>query len=467
MKRFRTLMVSIGLVVCLSFATASAAAATADETNEKLAYSIGVQAYLYGQPLMDLYRTFYESTLDPERGHDRTLNEFNPARVLTTPKDTWVVSPNSDTLYLRSYLDLTDEPVVLHIPDMGERKFWFALGNMYHNLLSHLSWNTIGFKGGDYALCPPGWQGVMPEGVTRVNMTTPMMWTLGRYAVSGEEDVPAVNKLQDKTWYVPLSQWKKDMTSAPRAKVDPSRYPVFTRNDMTDAQKYFTTMNEMLRRNPPLAKDHALLGWFREINLHPEQQFDWNKLDPAFQRGLTRAAADALEIIELKEQSFAIRVNGWVEAILEGDMSDDPVNHAGVTKMGLLYSQKEVSTYHVGYIDGDNNALNGANKYTIKLDPVPPVDAFWSVTMYDAKTQLYIENSINRYAIGDRTPGLHIDDDGSVTIYLQVDEPADPKARANWLPAPEGAFYLALREYSPKPAILTREWVPPAVQRLK
>jgi len=148
-------------------------------------------------------------------------------------------------------------------------------------------------------------------------------------------------------------------------------------------------------------------------------------------------------------------------------MSDDPVNHAGVTKMGLLYSQKEVSTYHVGYLDGDNNSLNGANKYTIRFDTLPPVNAFWSVTMYDAKTQLYIENKINRYAPGDRTPGLQKDDDGSLTIYLQADEPADPKARANWLPAPKGAFYLALREYSPKAAILTREWIPPAVQKVK
>jgi len=466
-QNLATLILASLVLVCSLAIQPVHAAATADDAKEQLAYTVGVQAYLYGQPMMDLYRTFYEGTLDPKRGDDRTLNEFNPARKLTTPKDTWVVSPNSDTLYLRSYLDLTDEPVVLHIPDMGERKFWFPLGNMYHNLLGHLSWDTIGFKGGDYALCAPGWQGVLPDGVKRVDMTTPMMWSLGRYAVSGQDDVAAVNKLQDKTWYVPLSQWKKDMTSAPRAKIDPGRYPVFTKKDMTDPQKYFTTMNEMLRRNPPLAKDHALLGWFREINLHPEQQFDWNKLDPATQKGLTRAAADALKIIEQKEKSFAKRVNGWVEAILEGDMSDDPVNHAGVTKMGLLYSQKEVSTYHVGYLDGDNKPLNGANKYIIKFNPVPPVDAFWSVTMYDAKTQLYIENKINRYAFGDRTPGLQKDKDGSVTIYLQVDEPTDPKAKANWLPAPKGAFYLALREYSPKPAILTRGWVPPAVQKVK
>ena len=135
---------------------------TPDEAKEKLAYSIGVQAYIYGQPLMDTYRTFWENTLDPNRGHDRTVNELNFVRKLVTPSDTWVVSPNNDTMYLRGFLDLTDEPVVLHIPDMGERKFWFPLSNIYHNLYGHLSWDTIGFRGGDYALTAPGWSGLLP-----------------------------------------------------------------------------------------------------------------------------------------------------------------------------------------------------------------------------------------------------------------------------------------------------------------
>jgi hypothetical protein len=356
---------------------------------------------------------------------------------------------------------------VLHIPGMGERNFWFPLGNMYHNLYDHLSWDTIGFKGGDYALCAPGWQGLLPDGVQRVVMSTPMMWTLGRYSVAGKKDVPAVNALQDKTWLVPLSKWKKDMTSAPRAKVDPSRYPVFTRKDMNNAQKFFTVMNEMLRRNPPVGESHALLAWFREINLHPDQRFDWNKLDSATQKGLTRATKDALSIIGQREKSFAAPVNGWIPAIMNGDQSDQPIYHAATTKLGLLYSQKEVSTYHVGFVDGDGKPLDGSNTYTVRLAPPPPVEAFWSLTMYDAKTKLFIENKINRYAFGDRTPGLQKEKDGSLTIHLQNDEPTDSKAKANWLPSPKGSFYVVLREYSPKAAILTREWVPPAIQPVK
>jgi hypothetical protein len=441
----------------------------ADEAaaQENLAYALGVQAYLYGQPIMDLYRTFWENTLDPKRGHDRTLNEFNFVRKLVTAKDTWVVTPNDDTLYARGFLDLTDEPIVLHIPDMGTRKYWFPLGDMYHNLYRHLSWDTIGFKGGDFALLPPGWQGVLPDGVGRVEITTSMMWTLGRMVVDGEKDVPAVNALQDKTFLVPLSQWKKGMTKAPRAKVDPSRYPKMTNADMPDAEKFFTTMNEMLRRNPPVGDAEYLLGWLREIHLHPDQRFVWKDLDEATQKGLTRAAKDALAIIAEREKTFAAPVNGWIPAIMPGDQSNMPIYHAAVTKLGLLYSQKQVSTYHVGFVDGDGKPLDGANTYTLKLAPPPPVAAFWSLTMYDAKTKLFVDNTSNRYSIGDRTAGIKTEKDGSLTITMSAAEPSAGDAKANWLPAPKGPFYVVLREYSPGPAVLNGGWLPPKITKAK
>jgi hypothetical protein len=438
-----------------------------DVSQENLAYVIGVQAYLYGQPIMDLYRTFWEGTLDPNRGHDRTLNEFNFVRKLVTPKDTWVVSPNNDTQYSRGFLDLTDEPIVLHIPEMGARRYWFPLGDMYHNLYQSLDWQTIGPKGGDFALTAPGWQGVLPDDLVRIEMTTPMMWTLGRVTVNGEKDVPAVNALQDKTFLVPLSQWKKGMTEAPRAKIDPNDYPKMTNADMPNAEKFFTTMNEMLRRNPPVGNDDYLLNWFREIHLAPDQQFVWNDLDAATQKGLTRAVKDALVIIGEHEKSFAPLVNGWIPAIMPGDQSKMPIYHAATTKLGLLYSQKEVSTYHVGIVDGDGKPFNGTNTYTLKLAPPPPVEAFWSLTMYDAKTKLFIDNKINRYSIGDRTDGIKIEKDGSLTITMSYTEPSATDAKANWLPAPNGPFYVVLREYSPGPAVLNGDWLPPKVEKVE
>lgn len=442
------------------------AADNGDKAREDLAYSIGVQTYIYGYPVMDLYRTFYEGTLDPKRGHTVTLNQFNFSRKLVTPKDDWVVTPNNDTIYNRAFLDLSYEPMVIRIPDMGERNYWFPIGDIYHNMNASISWDTIGFKGGDVALVAPGWKGVLPEGVQRVEVRTPMVWTIGRYAVDGKPaDLVAANALQDKTSLIPLSQYGVEKPQP--QKIDPANYPIFGREDLADARKFFTTLNEILRRNPPQPGDAILINLMREVDLHPDQKFDWDALDPAVRNGLTRAAKDAHAIVTARTKTFARKVNGWVEAILEADMSDQPVNHAGLAMMGLLYSQKEVSTYHVGYFDGDGAPLSGDHLYKLSLKAPPPVKAFWSLTMYDSKTRRYIENPIDRWAIGDRTEGLVIAKDGSVTITISAEQPKDEKERANWLPAPNGSFYVVLREYSPDPAILTREWEPPGIQMAK
>lgn len=423
-----------------------------------LAFSVGLQAYVFGYPTMDLYRTFWENCLDPGRGHDITLNEFNHSRRLVTPDDTWVVTPNNDTLYSRAFLDLSDEPMILEIPAAGERSYWFPIGDMYHNLDALLSWDTVGPSGGAFALCPPTFSGLLPEGVERVEVETPFVWMVGRYSVENEADVSNVVTLQDATRLVPLSQWGRDAVSTT---VDPLRYPEFTLDGLQDARAFFTVLNEMLRRSPR-DQDRALLGWFHEIGLHPHQRFDWASLDAATRDSLDRAVAAGHEIVSSRSQQFAAIVNGWVEVIVEADMSDDPVNHAGLSMMGLLYSQKEASTYHVAYVDADGETLDGSHKYTLALDPPPPVETFWSVTIYSAATRQYVVNSIDRYAIGDRTPGLRYGEDGSVELLIQHDEPADT---SNWLPAPAESFYLVLREYSSKAPIFTREWVPPGVQR--
>jgi len=433
------------------------------ETQENLANAIGLQAYIYGYPTMDLWRTFWEEAIDPNRGHDVGLNAFNFSRALVKPGDDWVVTPNNDTLYNRAYLDLTAEPVVLTIPPM-DRKFWFPLGDMFHNLNASISWDTIGFAGGDFALVGPGWSGVLPDEVTRVNVETPMIWTVGRYSVAGADDVAAANALQDKTLLRPLSEFVGE--TAPAQVAD---YPAFTRDDLDDPARYFTVLNEMLRRNPPPARDAGILAYFREIGLDPGQHFDWDALPQPVKAGLKRAARDALAIIDSRTTAFAESRNGWIEAILDANMSDDPVNHAAAARLGLLYSQKEVSTYHIGAVDAEGTPLDGSKVYQIRFSPVPPVDAFWSVTIYDSSTKLLVDNPIDRYSIGDRTEGLVYSDDDKteLVITLSHEVPEDEVARANWLPSPDGPFYLALREYSPAPAILTREWVPPAIEKLE
>jgi len=177
---------------------------------------------------------------------------------------------HTHTIYDRAFLDLRNEPIILSIPPMGDRKYWFPIGDMRHDFSTHLSWNTVGARGGDFALCPPGWKGVLPDGVQRIDVSTPIVWILGRYAVDGPDDIPAATALQDKVRLVSLSRWGSSDLSRPA--IDPASYPVFTRADLSDARKYFTTLNAVLR----LANgaDMGMEGWLREIRLAPAQRFD-------------------------------------------------------------------------------------------------------------------------------------------------------------------------------------------------
>jgi hypothetical protein len=458
---------AIQLVTILLFATAALTPARATEPaqDEALAYSIGVQTYINGFPMMDLYRTLWETSFDPKRGHDRTLNEFFAFDRLITSKDDWVITPNNDTIYLRAFLDLRKEPIILVIPPMGDRQYWVPVSDMWHDFDASLSWDTVGARGGAFALCAPGWQGVLPENVKRVDMGTPIIWTLPRIAVDGDADLLAAVALQKQFRLVPLSQW--GAASVARPKPDAADFPRFTRAELNDAKAYFTTLNTLLRLTPRLRNpsDDAMAGWLRELGMDPATGFDWNKLSPQARRGLERAAADAHRIIAERMPRLVPIVNNWQLARLDKRISGDPVFAAGAAMLGLLWNPKEISTYDVAFFDGAGAPLDGNNRYVLRFSPPPPVAGFWSVTMYSAENQLFVPNPLDRYSFGDRTKGTVYGKDGSLEIFLQAEAPKNPVEQANWLPAPKGRFYLVTRHYSPKAAILTGDWTPPPVTK--
>ena len=192
------------IVISVVFATAATTPARAVEPaqDEALAYAVGVQTYINGFPMMDLYRTLWETSFDPKRGHDRTLNEFFVFDRLITSKDDWVVTPNEDTIYSRAFFDLRKEPLIVVIPSTT-RQYWIPISDMRHDFDAALSWDSVGARGGAFALCPPGWQGVLPQGVQRIDMGTPIGWMLPRFAVNGPADLPAAVALQNQVRLVP------------------------------------------------------------------------------------------------------------------------------------------------------------------------------------------------------------------------------------------------------------------------
>lgn len=457
------------LTLCLADAAPVQPAAPAQTVepaqDEALAYAVGLQAYIGGYPMMDLYRTLWETSFDPNRGHDRTVNEFFIFERLVTSADDWVVTPNNDTIFLRAFMDLRAEPVILVIPPMGARQYWFPVGDMHHDIDANLSWDTVGAKGGAFAFVAPGWQGVLPEGVRRIDVGTPLIWTLGRLAVNGRGDLPAAVNLQRQVRLVPLSKWGRN--EIPRSRPDSAAFPRLTRRDLTDARTYFTTLNALSRLIPRQgnAMDNAMAGWQREISLQPSSGFDWDQLSPQTQRGLVRAAADAHRIISERQTRSMPIVNNWQTARLDRRISDDPVVAAASAMLGLLWNPVEISGYDLAFKDGSGQPLDGRHRYILRLDPPPPVNAFWSVTMYSARTNVLVANPIDRYSVGDRTEGIRINPDGSINVIIQHAKPADPVEQANWLPAPEGPFYLVMRHYSPQAPVLTGDWQPPPIEK--
>jgi len=460
----RKCALSIFIYVVLASSASAPARATEPAQDETLAYNIGVQTYIYGFPMMDLYQTLWETSFDPNRGHDRTVNEFFNFERLITSKDDWVVTPNEDTIYSRMFFDLRKEPMILVIPPTT-RQYWFPISDIRHDFDANLSWDTVGARGGAFALCAPGWQGVLPGGVERVDMGTPLGWMLPRFAVNGDTDLPGALEVQKQVRFIPLSQW--GAAGVMRPKPDSADFPRFTRNELTNAKEYFTTLNTLLRLSPRFGHpvDEAMAGWLREIGMHPATKFDWEILSPQTQRGLERAATDAHKAITDRMPRVVPIINNWQIVRLDKRMSGEPMVAAAGAMLGLLWNPKEVSTYDVAFLDGSGSPLDGRNRYVIRFQEQPPVNAFWSLTMYSTETQIFVPNAINRYSVGNRTDGTVVGKDGSIEIFLQADEPSDPQERTNWLPAPKGPFYLLIRHYSPKSAILTGDWLPPPVTK--
>lgn len=428
------------------------------KAKENLAYTIGVQAYLYGYATVELYRTFYKQVLDPKRGHSIGVNEFNHIRKLATPKDTWVVTPNNDTLYSRAWLDLSNEPIILHIPPIKDRFFVFPIGDFFHDTVASLGWWNVGQNGGDFALTTTDWQGVLPDGIERIDVSTTLCWLLARTLTSGDpEDIKQVHALQNQYSLTPLSKWGK-MTGS-KQKFE-RKYPI---GNEDDPLSFFVILNEMLRFNPPRPADEGLVATFKEIGLHPTQQFELDTINKAVRTGLTNAIKDAQSIMAVKGQSMAEIINGWLYLPGPKEFGTDYLFRAALESVALLHGESEMTVGYIGNVDGQGKPLDGNNNYEIKFDVPPPVFGFWSLTLYDGKSKRLVDNPINRYSIGDRTKGIKYAKDGSLTIHLHHQKPGK-EAAANWLPAPKGPFYVVIRAYNAGPEVFNGSWSPPPIR---
>ncbi len=455
--------------------TSTAAVASTDAVaREKQALEAGVEAVVYGLPLviMDITRAKSTNVAAPA-DFAAPVNQFAHVRAFPDASFKDVVRANVDTLYSSAWLDLSKEPMVLSVPDTKGRYYLMPMLDAWTNIFASPGKRTTGTGPGHFAITGPGWSGTLPAGVTELESPTNMVWLIGRTQTDGPQDYAAVHAIQDGYSLVPLSAFGQPYTP-PAGAVDPAidmkAAPVDQLKAMSSAA-FFDRLAALLKSNPPPAAEAPVLEKLEAIGIVPGERFDPAKLDPAVARGLESSLRVALEKLEAASKESGAPVNGWrVPSMVLGKFGTDYGTRAVVALIGLGANLPADAVYPSVFVDADGQSLDGANRYVIRFDKdaTPPVQAFWSITLYDANS-FFVANSINRSAVSSWMP-LRKNADGSLEIYVQADSPGADK-ESNWLPAPSsGPFNLTLRMYWPTetaPSIIDGSWKPPAVTKVQ
>lgn len=458
---------SAGLMsLALAVAAPAANAQVAPPLTEEEAYERGVEAYTYLYPLvlMDVTRR-QAVNVEPGKTLGRApMNMFAHFRSFPPAEFRDVVRPNFDTLYSTAWLDLTQEPVVVAAPDTQGRYYMLPMLDMWTDVFAVPGKRTTGTGAGQFALVPPGWDGTLPEGVQRIDAPTPYVWIIGRTQTNGAGDYAAVNRIQDGYTITPLSQLGAEPQPV-QATIDPAvdmETPPMTQVSNMSAGEFFAYAAELLKVNPPHLTDQPIMARMRLLGIERGKSFDIQNADPAIQRGLERAAPDAIRAMQEKMPTLARLVNGWQVSTDLGVYGTNYLKRAAVALFGLGANLPEDAIYPVNIADAEGNPLTGAKRYVLHFekDEIPPVTAFWSVTLYDQEGFPTV-NDLKRNAIRDRDP-LTFNPDGSLDIHVQHTSPGAEK-ESNWLPAPTGDFNLLLRLYGPKASVIDGSWVPPEV----
>ena len=438
--------------------------------DEKEAFSTGVQAVVYGLPLVMMDLTLRKATnaVHP-KGFAAPVNQFAHVRQFPTAAFKDVVRANVDTLYSSAFLDLSDEPLILTVPETRGRYYLMPMMDAWTNVFASPGTRTSGSGSGDFAITGPDWRGTLPAGMQQVKSPTNTVWILGRTQTNGPEDYPAVHAIQDGYRLVPLSHFGQPY-SAPEGKTDPdldtTASPVEQLQAMS-ASTYFSALARLLKSNPPPASDAHILAKLAQIGVIPGKPFDASTLDPKVAKGLEASVSTALKQLQETAKQSGVQINGWrIPPKFLGDYGTNYAVRGLIALIAFGANLPADAIYPTAFVDMDGKPLNGANRYVLHFDKgqTPPVRAFWSLTMYDEHS-FFVANSIDRYAISSWMP-LKRNADGSLDIYVQSTSPGRDK-EVNWLPSAIGEFNITLRMYWPEehePSIFDGTWKPPGLK---
>jgi hypothetical protein len=460
----------------LGAALAAPAAARAQEKNTMLE-DLARRAAIYLFPVYEMYRTRWNATVNEKNPIRQKLNRFFHVPVLATYRSRAVTTPNADTLYSSAWLDLSVEPVFLTVPDMGGRYYSFALMSLFTDNFAYVCRRLDGNRPKPRMIVGPNWRGVVDHEVELVRAPTNGVWLLGRILNDGPTDLEAVRHLQSRTLLespdmrnerriIETQELMRQRSSPPPEPV--ADWPPINPNDPFDL---FEVGMRAMGESPLTERGKAAIEEFAPLRLRPGRKFDARAFGEAEREAIRRGIARARDDIRAAGRRYGKVINGWsYPARNLGNFGDDYLYRALIALTGLAALEVAEATYLTCNGDADGRPLDGGGRYSLRFEPgqLPPVKAFWSLSMYELTPEgraFFTDNPISRYAIGDRTKGLVQGADGSLDIVIQHDRPAEAQA-ANWLPAPAGPMRLVLRAYEPDEALLDGRWRAPAVRRV-
>ncbi len=465
----RTRLIALGCIIAL-LTLPKIQAQAQDKIGAAEARAIAVDAYIYFYPLVSMDITRLQST-NVELGKELakgpmnmfvSVPEYPPADLKI------VVRVNFDTLYSVAWLDLTKEPLIVSAPDTDGRYYLLPMLDMWTDVFASPGWRTTGTQAGNFLVTPPGWTGEVPSGFSHIPAPTPYVWVIGRTKTDGAADYPAVHKIQAGYKVTPLSGWGKPPVQV-TAKIDPSvdmKTAPKTQVDTMPAGEYFAYAAELMKLHPPHVTDQPIIAQMKRLGIEPGKSFDMNNVDTVIRGALEAAPAEGQKLMAWKLPTLARVANGWsMNTDTMGVYGNYYLKRAIVAQVGLGANLPEDAIYPLNLGDEAGKPLNGANKYTIHFakGATPPVNAFWSITLYDAEG-FQVGNALNRFALSSYMP-FKTNADGSLDLYFQNESPGKD-LEANWLPAPKEPFNLTMRLYAPTPEALTGKWNPPPVKQV-
>jgi hypothetical protein len=447
-------------------ATAAAPAFDPDLRTDQ-ARAIAHEAFIYGFPLVEGYKTLYKQALDASGANFKApFNQIGHSRSVATPADTWVVTPNSDTPYSYCWADLRAEPVLLTLPAIEAGRYYSVqLVDLQTFNFAYLGTRSTGNGGGDFLVAGPGWDGDVPAGVTGVvRCETALVYALFRTQLFSPDDIGAVHRIQDGYRVRTLSDYLGRAAPPPAPGITgPPPAP-----GMTESPALFRYLNFLLQFCPTHPSERELMARFRRLGIGAGLQFDPDGLPPALAQAVAQGVDDALgkDLPGVVGELNAGRVSsGDVFGTREFLAGNYLYRFVGA-KLGIYGNSREEALYPTYFVDASGDALDASrHDYTLRFESgrLPPARAFWSLTMYDGKTQLLVANPLGRYLLNSTMLDRFVrEPDGAVV--LDIARAPVPGREANWLPAPSGPFYCILRLYIPEPEVFTGQWQPPKLQ---